>query len=72
LENDLVVIANQSIFAAERTLKKRKRKGKMQYKVKWLGYPEDQSTLKPEENILDRRFIVSMLCQLGQVVSVNR
>ena len=33
---------NQSIFAAERILKKRRRKGKMQYKVKWLGYPEDQ------------------------------
>ena len=41
LDDDQVVIDNQSIFAAERILKKRKRKGKMQYKVKWLGYPED-------------------------------
>ena len=57
LDNNQVVIANQSIFAAEKILKKRKRKGKMQYKVKWLGYPEDQSTLEPEEKILERRLI---------------
>ena len=43
LNDDQVVIDNQSIFAAERILKKRKR-GKLQYKVKRLGYPEDQST----------------------------
>ena len=57
LDNVQVVIDNQSIFAAEKILKKRKRKGKMQYKVKWLGYPEDQSTWEPEENILDKRLI---------------
>ena len=57
LDDDQVVIDNQSIFAAERVLKKRKRKGKMQYKVKWLGYPEDQSTWEPEENILDKSLI---------------
>ncbi|XP_044163758.1 uncharacterized protein LOC122948058 [Acropora millepora] len=57
LDDDQVVIDNQSIFAAERILKKRKRKGKMQYRVKWLGYPEDQSTWEPEENILDKRLI---------------
>ena len=57
LDDDQVVIDNQSIFAAERILRKRKRKGKMQYKVKWLGYPEDQSTWEPEENILDKRLI---------------
>ena len=51
LDDDQVVIDNQSIFAAERILKKRKRKGKLQYKVKWLGYPENQSTWEPEENI---------------------
>ena len=52
-----VVIDNQSIFAAERILKKRNKKGKLQYKVKWLGYPEDQSTWEPEENILDKSLI---------------
>ena len=57
LDDDQVVIDNQSIFPAERILMKRKRKGKLQYKVKWLGYPEDQSTWEPEENILDKRLI---------------
>ena len=57
LDNDQVIIANQSIFSDERILKKRRRKGKMQYKVKWLGLPEDQSILEPEEKILDRRLI---------------
>ena len=96
LDDDQVVIDNQSIFAVERILEKRKRKGKMQYKVKWLGYPEE-----PEENILDKSLIehfehgqgrnqrksnpqhvwitifhllhfASILCQLSQVVSINR
>ena len=56
-DDDQVVIDNQSIFAAERILKKCKRKGNVQYKVKWLGYPEDQSTWEPEENILDKSLI---------------
>ena len=29
----------------------------MQYKVKWLGYSENQSTWETEENILDERLI---------------
>ena len=45
------------LIASEKILKKPKRKGKMQYKVKWLGYPEDQSTWEPEGNILDKRLI---------------
>ena len=57
LDDDQIVIDNQSISAAERILKKRKRKGKLQYKVKWLGYPEHQSTWEPEENILDKSLI---------------
>ena len=50
-----VVIDNQSIFAAEKVFKKSKRKGKI--RLKWLGYPEDQSTWEQEENILDKRLI---------------
>ena len=34
IDDDQVVIDNQSVFAAQRILKKRERKGKMQYKVK--------------------------------------
>ena len=57
MDDNQVIIDNQSVFAAERILKKRKRKDKMQYKVKWLCYPEDQSTWEPGENILDKRLI---------------
>ena len=53
------VIDNQTIFAAEKILKRRKRKGRVQYKVKWLNYPISQSTWEPEENTLDRRLIES-------------
>ena len=56
VDNGQVIIDNQSFFAAEGILKKRRREGKMQYKVKWLGYP-DQSTWEPEDNILDKRLI---------------
>ena len=57
LDDAQVFIDNQSIYAAEKIVKKRKRKGKMQYKVKWLFYPEDQSTWEPEENILGKGLI---------------
>ena len=95
-----LLIINQFLLLREFS-EKRKRKGKMQYKVKWLGYPEDQSTWEPEENILDKSLIeyfehgqrrsqrksslqhvwitvldllhfASILCQLSQVVLINR
>ena len=50
---------NQTTFAAEKILKRRKREAKVQYKVKWLNYPMSQLTWEPEENILDRRLIES-------------
>lgn len=52
-----VTVDNQTIFNAEKILKRRKRKGKNQYLVKWLGYPKSQSTWEAEENILDKRLI---------------
>lgn len=39
-----VTVDDQTIFNAEKILKRRKRKGKNQYLVKWLGYPKSQST----------------------------
>ena len=52
-----VVVDNKSIFRAEKILKRRKRKGKTQYYVKWLGYPEEQSTWEPEDNIYDKSLV---------------
>jgi len=52
-----VVVDNKSIFRAEKILKRRKRKGKTQHYVKWLGYTEEQSTWEPEGNIYDKSLI---------------
>ncbi|XP_028413330.1 uncharacterized protein LOC114536205 [Dendronephthya gigantea] len=46
---------DQGIFAAERLLKKRIRKGRREYLVKWLGYSSKYNTWEPENNILDER-----------------
>ena len=56
-DDNQFAIDNQTVFAAERILKRRKKNGQVQYKVKWLNYPMSQSTWEPEENSLDRRLI---------------
>ena len=45
------------VFAAEAITKKRIRKGKTEYLVKWKGWSPRYSTWEPEENILDPRLI---------------
>ncbi|CAL8123815.1 unnamed protein product [Orchesella dallaii] len=45
------------VFAAERIQKKRVRKGRVEYLVKWKGWSMRHSTWEPEENILDQRLI---------------
>ena len=43
------------VFAAEAITKKRVKKGKTEYLVKWKGWSPKHSTWEPEENILDPR-----------------
>ncbi|CAB3374960.1 Hypothetical predicted protein [Cloeon dipterum] len=45
------------VYAAERIMKKRLRKGGVEYFVKWKGWSQKHSTWEPEENILDGRLI---------------
>ncbi|XP_073984549.1 chromodomain protein polycomb [Rhodnius prolixus] len=45
------------VYAAERIMKKRLRKGRVEYFVKWKGWSQKHSTWEPEENILDGRLI---------------
>lgn len=45
------------VYAAERIIRKRVRKGKVEYYVKWKGWSQRHNTWEPEENILDRRLI---------------
>ncbi|KAM9769601.1 chromobox protein homolog 6a [Menidia menidia] len=46
------------IFAAEAILKRRVRKARVEYLVKWKGWAMKHSTWEPEENILDDRLIL--------------
>ena len=52
-----IVIDDETVFRAEKILKSRRKKGKMQYLVKWFDFPMSESTWEPEENILDKRLI---------------
>ncbi|XP_061197321.1 chromobox protein homolog 8-like [Saccostrea echinata] len=45
----------ERVFAAERLLKKRIRKARVEYFVKWKGWSHKFNTWEPEENILDHR-----------------
>ncbi|XP_022820055.1 polycomb group protein Pc [Spodoptera litura] len=48
-----------SVYAAERIIRKRIRKNKVEYYVKWKGWKPKHNTWEPEENILDPRLIQS-------------
>lgn len=43
---------NKDVYAMERILYHKKRKGQTLYRVKWAGYPESHSTFEPAENFL--------------------
>ncbi|KAJ8345738.1 hypothetical protein SKAU_G00299310 [Synaphobranchus kaupii] len=47
------------VFAAESIIKRRVRKGCIEYLVKWKGWAIKYSTWEPEENILDSRLIAA-------------
>ncbi|XP_074865333.1 chromobox protein homolog 7 isoform X2 [Carettochelys insculpta] len=49
----------EQVFAVESIRKKRVRKGKVEYLVKWKGWPPKYSTWEPEEHILDPRLVVA-------------
>jgi len=50
-------VDGDQIFAAERLLNQRTRKGKTEYLVKWKGWSVKHNTWEPEENILDARLL---------------
>ncbi|KAI5097405.1 chromobox-like 8a [Silurus meridionalis] len=49
----------ERVFAAESIIKRRIRRGRMEYLVKWKGWSQKYSTWEPEENILDERLFVA-------------
>ncbi|XP_023332064.1 polycomb group protein Pc [Eurytemora carolleeae] len=59
------------VFAAEAITKKRIKKGKTEYLVKWKGWSPRFSTWEPEENILDPRLIQQFVRkEAAKIVSV--
>ncbi|XP_059099196.1 chromo domain-containing protein cec-1-like [Tigriopus californicus] len=54
--DDMEELGDQ-VFAAEAITKKRLRKNRNEYLVKWKGWSPKYSTWEPEENILDPRLI---------------
>ncbi|KXJ08211.1 Chromobox protein-like 6 [Exaiptasia diaphana] len=57
VEDTTSPIDNVNVFAAEKIVKKRTRKGKVEYLVKWANHPSSDNTWEPSENILDSRLI---------------
>lgn len=49
----------ERVFAAETIIKRRIRKGRIEYLVKWKGWSPKYSTWEPEENILDSRLLAA-------------
>ncbi|XP_048847486.1 chromobox protein homolog 8-like [Brienomyrus brachyistius] len=49
----------ERVFAAESIIKRRIRRGRMEYLVKWKGWSQKYSTWEPEENILDERLLAA-------------
>lgn len=49
----------EHVFAVESIEKKRIRKGRVEYLVKWRGWSPKYNTWEPEENILDPRLLIA-------------
>ena len=47
------IIKNDDVYRVEKILRKRKRKGIVEYFVKWKGYPDKFNSWEPESNILN-------------------
>uniref|UniRef100_A0A3B1JMZ7 Chromo domain-containing protein n=1 Tax=Astyanax mexicanus TaxID=7994 RepID=A0A3B1JMZ7_ASTMX len=58
----------ERVFAAESIIKRRIRRGRMEYLVKWKGWSQRYSTWEPEENILDERLFAAFEERLVNII----
>ena len=54
---DSEVIDNIHVFKVEKILDQRKINGKQHFLIKWVGFPDNQNTWEPKENIFDKALI---------------
>ncbi|CAF0886974.1 unnamed protein product [Rotaria sp. Silwood1] len=54
-------------YTVERLLKQRKRKGRIEYLVKWKHYDKSHNSWEPEGNILDKSLIDSYKKQIKSI-----
>jgi hypothetical protein len=52
-DEELGPVKYPEVFLVESTVKEKKVKGKKQYLVKWLGFPESMNSWVPEEDFID-------------------
>jgi len=62
----------EQVFAVEAITKKRLKKGRTEYLVKWKGYSPKYSTWEPEANILDPRLIQQFVMKEQNKVIENK
>ncbi|XP_064455934.1 uncharacterized protein LOC135366893 isoform X2 [Ornithodoros turicata] len=47
----------KKVYIVEKILEKRETNGKVEYLLKWKGYPDSENCWEPEENIISKRLI---------------
>lgn len=70
-DDDSAAIGEEMVFAAEKICKRRLRKGKTEYLVKWKGWSPKYNTWEPTENILDARLIEQFEARMEEAGSAE-